>query len=200
LNDLLELVVEPLAAAPRSDFAARFGFRKKPDYVRLRMLDGPLPGGFSELTVRADELAAPPARQIIVVENEVTYLALPRVARSVAIFGGGYGVAVLDRLPWLSEADLVYWGDIDTHGLVMLDRVRRRWPHVRSILMDRDTLVAHRIHWVREPMPAREALDALTPEESALYRDLVEDVYGSAVRLEQERVRFSRVKQALSTL
>lgn len=64
--------------------------------------------------------------------------------------------------------------------------------------MDRDTLLAHQAQWVREPSPARRALPRLTADETAVYRDLVEDRYGPAVRLEQERVRFSLLEAALN--
>ncbi|WP_449061512.1 DUF3322 domain-containing protein [Planomonospora algeriensis] len=197
LAELLELRVDPVDGVPRTDFAGRFRFRRKPDYVRFRMLDGSRIGGFGELTVRAEEFLAPPARRIFVLENEVTYLALPETPGAAAILGGGYGVGVLERMDWPAEVELVYWGDIDTHGFAILDRFRRRFPHVRSVLMDQDTLLAHRVHWVTEPKPTRQPLGALTAEESALYRDLIGDVYGPAVRLEQERVRFSAVRRAL---
>jgi hypothetical protein len=49
------------------------------------------------------------------------------------IFGGGYAVNVLERLDWLVSLDLAYWGDLDTHGFAILNRLRRRFPHARSI-------------------------------------------------------------------
>lgn len=197
LAELLELRVEPVDGVPRADFAGRFRFRKKPEYVRFRTLDGSRVGGFSELTVRVEEFTAPPARRAFVIENDVSYLAFPDAQDSVAIFGGGYGVGVLDRLPWLADVELTYWGDIDTHGFVMLDRFRHRFPHARSMLMDRDTLLAHRPHWVTEPTPAVQPLAALTADEAAVYRDLIDDAHGTAVRLEQERIRFSAVRHAV---
>ncbi|MFI7443502.1 Wadjet anti-phage system protein JetD domain-containing protein [Nonomuraea indica] len=196
LTDLLDLRVIPDDGVPRADFAGRFGFRKKPAYVRFRLLDGSRLSGFSELTVRTGELTSPPASRVFVIENEITYLAFPPVPRSIAVFGGGYGVAVLERLTWMAEVEVVYWGDIDTHGFVMLDRFRRRYPHVRSMLMDRETLLSHRQHWVTESAQAGDRLDALTSDESELYQELLRDEHGAAVRLEQERIRFSAVRHA----
>jgi hypothetical protein len=114
---------------PRSDFTRRYGFRGRPVYVRLRAL-GPgarLAGGFSELSVRVNELAEhPPACEAVyIVENEITYLAFPPVDGGVVLFGGGYAVSSLERLSWLGERAVVYWGDIDTHGFTILDRLRR---------------------------------------------------------------------------
>ncbi len=48
-----------------------------------------------------------------------------------------------------------------------------------------------------EPNPTDAALDLLVPEELAVYRDLVDDVLGPSVRLEQERVGFGAIEAAL---
>lgn len=182
---------------PVSDFAGRYRFRKKPDYVRFRWLDGT--SGWSELTVRTAELAARPldVTSVFVVENEVTYLAFPPVERSVAVFGGGYSLSRLTPLSWLSDRTVVYWGDIDTHGFVMLSRLRQAFGHVRSMLMDRATLLRHEDQWVTESSPVDTPLELLTPDEAALYADLVEGSFGPAVRLEQERVSYSAIEHAL---
>ena len=81
--------------------------------------------------MRADEFAAAPEHvtSVYVVENETTYLALPVPAAAMVIFGAGYAVPVLEPLGWLFGRDVVYWGDIDTHGFAILHRLRRRFPH-----------------------------------------------------------------------
>lgn len=81
-----------------------------------------------------------------------------------------------------------------------MNRLRRRFPHVRSMLMDRATLIAHESQWVTEPSPATAVLDQLTGEELACFQDLASGVFGPAVRLEQERVSFSALERALTTL
>ncbi len=182
-------------------FAGRYGFRAAPRYVRFRLLTPvpQLPSVLSELEVRADELAQLelPVVTVFIIENQATYLAFPAVRDAIVVFGGGYGVTVLDRVVWMHSRDIVYWGDLDTHGFAILSRLRERVPSIRSMLMDRATLLAHRAQLVSEPNPSREVLGALTPDEAALYRDLVEDVYGASVRLEQERIGFSMVMDAL---
>ena len=115
----------------------------------------------------------------------------------MVIFGGGYAVPTLESLAWLADPDLCYWGDIDTHGFAILNRLRQRFPHATSMLMDRATLLAHRSQWVTEPAPTLATLERLDPEETRLYRDLIGDALGPAVRLEQERIRFSAIEQAL---
>ena len=199
LGELLDAQLDPSRVnAAAVDFAGRYGFLRRPGYVRFRV-----PGGFrgfSELSVRTDELTTVPdgIARAYVIENEITYLAFPVPAAGMAIFGGGYAVSVLESLGWLAVLDVVYWGDIDTHGFAILNRLRQRLPHARSILMDRETLLDHRDHWTTEPTPTAVTLDLLAPAESALYADLNSDTYGRSIRLEQERVSFSAVEKALT--
>jgi hypothetical protein len=200
LAELLDLQLDPdRVDAGAADFAGRYRFRRKPDYVRFRC-----PGwsGLSELSVRTEELRVPPpgVGRVYVVENEITYLAFPLPAAAMVVFGGGYGVDVLAPLGWLAGLDLVYWGDIDTHGFAILNRLRRRFGHARSMLMDRATLLAHRSQWVTESRPALGRLDLLEEAEADLYRDLVDGAFGQSVRLEQERISFAAVEQALQAL
>jgi hypothetical protein len=186
---------------PRSDFTGRYGFRKKPSYVRVRHLGADaLPGGYKEVALPVAELAANPLpiSTVYVVENEVTYLAFPAVEDAVVFLGEGYAASRLQPLRWLEQRTVVYWGDIDTHGFRILDRLRSHFPQTRSMLMDRTTLLAHETQWVTEPSPIRDPLIRLTADEQALYHDLVEDSFGTAVRLEQERVNYSILQDALA--
>ncbi|GCD99641.1 Wadjet anti-phage system protein JetD domain-containing protein [Embleya hyalina] len=188
--------------APRSDFIGRYRFARKPEYVRIRRLGGPenLFGPFSEAAVRVDELATTALRvdTVYVVENEITYLAFPPVRDAIVVFGAGYAVTRLAPLGWLHDRSLLYWGDIDTHGFAILDRLRRTFPHTRSMLMDHATLLAHRTQWVVETRPIKEELPHLTKSETDVYRALTDDGLGTGVRLEQERIRFSTVEKAIS--
>lgn len=97
--------------------------------------------------------------------------------------------------------DLIYWGDIDTHGFAILDRLRAWLPQARSVLMDRETLLQHRDRWVREERPTSAALTRLTATEAQLYAALVHDDLGTRVRLEQERIdwRFAQRSLVLET-
>jgi len=204
LDELLTAVLPEDRIDPKysaTDFARRFRFRPKPTYTRLRLLNSQsaFPKGVSEMTLRTEELAILElvADTVFVVENEITYLAFPAVSNSIVIFGSGFGLATLRDIPWLDSREIVYWGDIDTHGFDILHRLRARFESVQSIMMDHQTLLAHPRQWVTEPSPTNRALTNLNDAEEALYHDLIEDRYGQAVRLEQERVRFSWLQQAL---
>ena len=100
-------------------------------------------------------------------------------------------------LTWLENKNIIYWGDIDTYGFVILNRLRARYAQVRSILMDTETLLSHPDQWVREELPTDQALPHLDEAEASAYEALVEDRFGQHVRLEQERIRFSRVRAAI---
>jgi hypothetical protein len=199
LSEFLDAQLDPSrvdVAAP--DFPGRYGFLRKPGHVRFRIAGGM--GGFSELSVRIAEFVAPPdgIKRVYVMENEITYLAFPLPAAAMVILGGGYAVPVLAPLRWLTSLDVVYWGDIDTHGFAILSQLRHHLPNARSMLMDRDTLLGHREHWITEPSPATASLDRLNQAESALYADLISNAYAPSVRLEQERIRFSAVEAAVA--
>jgi len=204
LDELLTVVLPEHRIDPdysAADFARRFRFRPKPTYTRLRLLNPQpaFPKDLSEITLRSEELAALElvADTVFVIENEITYLAFPSVPNSIVIFGSGFSLAAMRDIPWMDSREIVYWGDIDTHGFDILHRLRARFESVQSIMMDHQTLLAHPRQWVTEPSPTNRALVNLNDAEQALYHDLIEDRYGQAVRLEQERVRFSWLQQAL---
>lgn len=205
LSALLDLRLDRLRidlSAASTDFLGRYGFRRKPSYVRFRVLSPPGGTGFSEMTVRADELAQRPLaeRRIFAVENEITYLAFPVVADAAIIFGGGYAISALSPLAWLADRDFIYWGDLDTHGFAILNLLRRQFPSTRSMLMDRQTLFAHESQWVSEPSQSLGPLEHLTSSEQRLHADLIDQTFGAAIRLEQERVQFSAILHALAGL
>lgn len=171
--------------------------------TRVRSLDGsPLFGAVTDALVRVDELAGieVPFPRVIIVENEVTFLGLPSVPRALAFFGAGFDVLRLGRIPWLSTRDVIYWGDLDTDGFVILDRLRGQLRDVRSVLMDLDTLKAHESQWTTDPTPSRAVLERLTPDEAAAHRALRDNELGTSVRLEQERVSYARIVATLQAV
>ena len=92
----------------------------------------------------------------------------------------------------------MYWGDIDTHGLVILSRARRVLPGLRSVLMDEATLLAHKTLWTLEPVQHAEAeLTELTAEERAVFVGLRSGEWGPKLRLEQERLPWASALAAV---
>jgi hypothetical protein len=185
-------------------FVVRFGFRDRPSLVRFRVLDPAYPiAGFRDLTVPAEELAAarpPGVDRVFVVENDVTALAFPEVPRSIVIFGRGFRVGDVAAVTWLGDIDLVYTGDIDTHGFAILNHLRTHLPHVRSVLMDSDTLLSHRAQWSHEKVQTTADLPLLVPSELSTFDALRYNRHGNGVRLEQERISFDRIAEAVSEI
>ncbi len=198
---LPEQAVDRQAAGVRR-FNQRYGLRSDPPLVRFRLLD-------PELTIRGlDDLSLPPEQfaslkvplqRVFLTENRTNGLAFPECPGSLVVFGLGYGLESLAQVTWLGDVQVHYWGDLDTHGFGILNRLRGILPDARSFLMDRRTLDAHRALWGQEPAdkryrgkPAR-----LTRPERALFDDLRLNRLGERVRLEQERIGFRRLQQAL---
>ena len=171
--------------------------------MRFRILDERHAiSGLTDLTVPAEQLAtlSPGIARVFVVENEITGLAFPPMPDSMVVLGLGHAVSLIAGSRWLSERDVHYWSDLDTHGFAMLDRLRASLPRVRSLLMDRATLLTHRPLWTAEEAPHVAPLDRLTPEEAALYADLRYDRLARSVRLEQERISFAWLRSVFDAL
>lgn len=187
-------------SATASGFLADLGLRSKSGLVRFRPAPTlGLPSSLTEIAVRSEELAQLQLRPrvAVIVENEISYLSIDVPDGGIVFWGRGFDVDSVGRLPWLARAVIIYWGDIDTHGFAILDRLRAWLPRARSVLMDRETLLAHRDRWVTEDRPTRSALTRLTDDEADLYSDLVADGLGERVRLEQERIDWGWVQERL---
>lgn len=185
------------------DFHELCGLRKPAHRVRVRLLCPSLRrlvGGLNDIEAPVGELAMLPIapRAVVIVENLETGLALPDVPGVAVVMRLGNAVSALGTLPWLRGTDAVYWGDIDTHGFAILDRARRAVPHLRSVLMDKATLLRHRALWVQETSQCPDIpLDALTIAERDCYEGLRAHTWGQRVRLEQERLSW---RAAIETL
>jgi hypothetical protein len=194
------------SACGLSGFCRRYGFKDKPLRIRLRVLDAALAvpgmGADQDITLTQADFAqlALPIRRVFITENEVNFLAFPSVPGSLVIFGAGYGFDVLAGANWLHQCAVFYWGDIDTHGFAILDQLRAHLPHTQSLLMDQSTLLAHQSQWGTEPQPVLRDLPRLTPEESLVFNALRDNRLQAQLRLEQERVRFGCLQQALLAL
>jgi len=114
------------------------------------------------------------------------------------LWGKGYDADQPASLEWLADVPVLYWGDLDTHGFGILNRVRAWLPHAESVLMDRETLLAHRDRWESESTATNAALSRLNAGEEALYDDLVTDRLGPSVRLEQERIDWDWARARLT--
>ena len=210
LAELLDLVVpSEFVDSSKSglrQFAARYGFLDKPVLIRFRVLDPEIVWGLRplcpDIALDAESFSqlCISAKQVFIIENEINFLAFPRVSGSVAVFGAGYGWEALARCRWLNRCAIHYWGDIDTHGFGILDQLRAHFDHAESFLMDRATLDAHSMFWGVEDCPLRVNLLRLTQEEQTLYHSLRDNSIREGLRLEQEYIRFGWLNERLRDL
>ncbi len=194
------------ATMPGRDLHSWLGLLRPPARLRLRVLCPALQqqvGGLSDVEAPVHDLARWPLapQQVLVVENLESGLALPPLAGTVAVLKLGHAVGQLRQLPWLAQARVRYWGDIDSHGFAMLDKARQAWPHTTSLLMDAATLQAHLDLCVEEPQPyGGPHLATLNAGEREAFDGLVQGTWGLRLRLEQERLPWGLVLQALARL
>ncbi|WP_104088727.1 MULTISPECIES: Wadjet anti-phage system protein JetD domain-containing protein [unclassified Cryobacterium] len=188
-----------------------FGARLNPDPLApistmekmtfTRILDATLRaqiGGLGLFTAPPTELAKLPLTPTVVIicENLQNGHAFTDRPGTVVLAGKGFDVPAYARIPWLQEAQILYWGDIDTHGFAILNRLRAYLP-ATSILMDEGTLLRNRVSWVAEDVPTAARLENLTDTEQLVYQSLVAGKHGRHVRFEQERVPWADVTAAL---
>lgn len=104
LSVMLDCVLPPEAVdlnfSGKKGFNRRYGFRDKPNLIRLRLLDpsvriGSLPCVQPDFSLDERSLAQYelPVSSLLIVENEITYLSLPQLSDCAAVFGGGFGIS-----------------------------------------------------------------------------------------------------------
>jgi len=210
LGALFDLTLPPeaidQAARGVEGFCNRYGFKNKPLQIRFRILDPEstllsthtdqditvTQAIFTELNV--------PVTRVFITENEINFLAFPQVPDAMVIFGAGYGFDNLATASWLQERKIYYWGDIDTHGFAILNQLRKFFPRATSLLMDHETLHTHHALWGFEPSQETADLLHLTSSEKALYTALCQNKWADRVRLEQERIGFDSLIEALQKI
>ncbi len=191
LQDLLKLLLPPEAMrldAPT--FEQRFGLREDEPLVRTRLLDNQL---FKRHALSVTDISLPcsefatidlQGQTCIVTENKMTFLTLPSLSDTFAIFGSGFMVHNLATVSWLSTCPILYWGDIDAHGFQILSSLRSVFPHVVSLMMDKTTLQTFKEFQVAGTPTSAQHLPYLTSEEHVLFEYLAKE----NIRLEQERI------------
>ncbi len=160
------------------------------------MRSGLLAGSPRRFATSLEELTTLPLNpaRTLILENKEGLYALPPLADTVAVHGSGYTVHELAEVPWVVGSEVWYWGDLDSHGFAILDRLRRHLPHVRSLLMDQATLDRWRGLAVREQSPTFTEVSHLTGSEAAVLGSLRE----GDLRLEQERIPWPYVLEQLN--
>ena len=68
---------------------------------------------------------------------------MPPRPRTLGLGALGRAVSELRYVRWLATTPIIYWGDLDIEGFVILSSLRAEFPHVQSLLMDEATLTRH---------------------------------------------------------
>jgi hypothetical protein len=194
LRDLLDMLLPPEAVNRKAlDFNQRFGLRDKPALVRLRLLEEQLDWKYA---LQLDDLSLPvnqaahllahhiQPKYVIIVENLINFLTLPKIANAVGIFGGGFAVHLLRDVTWLENCKLIYWGDVDVQGFEILSDLRGLFAHTISLMMDQETFTLYSDYIGRGVNSRSERFENLTEPE----RQLAQTVVEQSLRLEQEHI------------
>jgi hypothetical protein len=203
-SELLPIVAPLTVQAGDSRFETKFGFRFKQSLVRMRFLDEKLAvqSAFpaNDFAVPLDQFHNLPFgdNTVLIVENEMTFLTLPSLPGTIAIYGAGDAAALLSTVAWLNSCRLFYWGDLDSHGFETLSYLRKAFPFIVSILMDENTFIKYSEFAVKAAKTRVNGKLELTQAEQSLYERLV----AKGTLLEQERIPdvFSRSQLLGATL
>lgn len=138
-------------------------------------------------------------RVVIISENKDTAIHFPPIPGGVSVEGVGRGGGTASAFVWIREADcVIYWGDMDTDGLEILNEFRAAGIPARSVLMD----VPSYEQWARYGTnlnPKGQALSwrppaavpHLSEAEKDLYLLLCDPAFLGVRRVEQERIPLS---------
>jgi len=172
------------------DFEKRFGLKYVQSQIRLRTLDNEIAqqyfSGLSDIQLVEEEFATLDLNisTVFITENLMNFLTLPVRQNSIAIFGSGFKSGNLKNAHWLLNKNIFYWGDIDTHGLLILSQIKGYFPNVKSVMMDFETLNHFKTEWGRGEILNMAELPNLTHEEQNLFLYVKEH----NIRLEQEKI------------
>jgi hypothetical protein len=179
------------------DIEEFLGLRRKPHRVRIRIVCPELRSkmfGLDDLECPVLELSKLPIQpsRVLIIENQATGLAVPDLQDTVVVFQMGLSVSAIEKIPFVLKAvEVIYWGDVDTYGLIALASARRVRRDIQSVMMDKTTWKSHLSKRVAEPKVAslneRELLDS---HEQEMWDMLIEQ-HGrekATTRLEQEKI------------
>jgi len=148
IKDLLDILISEFTNGNEKQFEKRFNLKFSEPQVRFKLLDKEISQnyfhGLNDIAIPISQFESLelPISRVLVVENKTTLyttLTLPNMDKTIAIFGSGYGVSNLNNVSWLSNVELLYWGDIDVQGFEILSQFRGYFPNTKSILMNEET-------------------------------------------------------------
>lgn len=188
LRQLLDELIPDKILPTEKEFEKRFRLRYAQPPVRFRILGSKLETfqGVEDITVTLEAFSELDlnCRTVIIVENLMNFLTLPKLENAIAIWGRGFGLENIKTIKWLEAKRIFYWSDLDAHGMQMLSQLRSYFPQTESILMDSETLNRFSNYWVEGKKTNVTMLVHLNEDELKLFKHLSVN----NIRLEQERI------------
>lgn len=201
IRELLDILLIGYINSDNKEFEKRFHLKFSEPLIRFKILDKDISqqffSGLDDMAIQVSqfEILNLPIKRVLIVENKTTLyttLTLPKMDRTIAIFGSGYSVSNLKNVNWFSNIALFYWGDLDVQGFEILSQFRSYFPHAQSLLMDRITFEKFFENDKGTPTNISVQLD-LTGDEQHLYDMLKVNNW----RLEQEKIPLYWVRDKL---
>ena len=213
IRTLLDTLIADHVNNDERDFEKHFTLKTREELIRIRILDEQLAKklffGVNDFSIPISQFVSLniPCKRVFALENHTNFtnfsnlfnfLTLPHLTDSIAIFGKGFQIGLLKNVQWLSDKEIIYWGDIDAHGFQILSQIRGYFPQTRSCMMDFDTFNDFKDLTISGVDTNVSELAHLTPEEHQLFTYLLEKKERN--RLEQEKIPHSyAVKKILET-
>lgn len=191
LKSLLDfLIPDHIKDISEKSIPKRYHLKYDQPTIRIRILDKQLMiGDLSDIRIPLSDFEKSEihAVNIIVTENKMNFLALPLLPSTIAIWsGGGFMISYLQNVKWLSDRNIFYWGDLDTHGFLILHQMRTYFPHTKSVMMDKETFELFKGEGVVDGEKINaERLNTLNHTETMMFDFLKTN----NLRLEQEKIR-----------
>lgn len=198
VRNLLDILMEEHLNKDETDFEKRFNLKYKEPLIRLKILDSEISQtlfyGVNDLSIPQSQFNTlnVPCKRIIILENKTNYsnifnfLTLPSLKDSISIFGQGFGINLLKNAEWLSNKQIIYWGDIDAHGFQILSQIRGYFPQTQSCMMDIETFTEFKDLAVTGTDTKLTTLKHLNLEEHKMFEHLINLKENN--RLEQEKI------------
>ena len=198
IKELLDIIIAEQVNVEETRFEPHFNLKYDEPMVRFRVLDENISekcfSGINDISLPISQFKSIDisVHTVYIVENKMNMLTFPLKRDSIVLWGHGFGVDILKNVEWLRSKKIFYWGDLDTHGFLILSELRKHFQQVESFLMDRETF------------------DAFFENDKGVETNVVGDLYLTSkekemfeylkacnLRLEQEKIPFKYAKDKI---
>lgn len=133
-------------------------------------------------------------KKIFIIENLSTFKVFPLEDDELALYAGGWAIAKMDKIPLLSQNDLIYFGDLDEHGFAILSKFRALYPSTKSLCMDLSTIMKYQNYLIQgeDYQGTIENLDKQETEALDFLR--IHKIQGVSARIEQEKISMAYIQ------